>query len=447
MTKNRKQNLTDRTLKALKPAKLGERYEILDATQPSLAIRVTSGGAMTFVLRSRFPGSPHFTRKALGAYPTLSLGEARERAREWLQLIAKGIDPEVEAERARQEELRKQKHTFASVAEQYIAEVVIGPDPDDPLQRQARKTAQYIRSALVTRWGERPIADIDDVEVTAFLRERRGTPAHARNLLVKLRSLFSWAIETRSYGLKASPCDHIKINKLIGEPKTRDRTLTEDELRAFWKCTAGLGYPAGPLYQLLLLSGLRLNEVARASWDEIDLVKREWLVPKDRMKGRKHKARPHLVPLTSDMVVILENLPRFDGGGFVFTTTFGVKPVAFGNKIKRRLDRAMLSELREAAKLRGNKNPEKVKLAPWVNHDLRRTMRTGLSSLKISREIAEATLAHARPSLVGVYDLYDFKQEKLQALEAWGAKLRGIVEPDEPKPQNVVKLRPAMAVS
>ena len=51
------------------------------------------------------PRSPHFTRKALGAYPTLSLAKAREKAQEWLKLIAKGIDPEVEAERARQEEL------------------------------------------------------------------------------------------------------------------------------------------------------------------------------------------------------------------------------------------------------------------------------------------------------------------------------------------------------
>ena len=238
-----KQNLTNRTLKSLKVAKPGERYEIIDAVQPGLAIRVTSIGAKTFVLRSRFPGNPHFTRKALGAYPTLSLGEARERARNWLQLIAKGIDPEVEAERARQEELRKQNHTFASVAEQYLKEVVIGPKPHDPLQRQARQTAQYIRSALVTRWGERPIADIDDVEVTAFLRERRGTPAHARNLLVKLRSLFSWAIETRSFGLKVSPCDHIRVNKLIGDATSRDRDSDRRRTACVVEMHGGIGLP------------------------------------------------------------------------------------------------------------------------------------------------------------------------------------------------------------
>ena len=206
-----------------------------------------------------------------------------------------------------------------------------------------------------------------------------------------------------------------------------------------------MGYPAGTLYRLLVLTGLRLNEAARATWDEIDFAKREWTIAKERMKGKKNKARPHLVPLTDAMIEVLEGLPRFEGA-FVFTTTNGKKPIVLGDKIKRRLDAMMLAELREMAKLRGNK-PESVKLPGWVNHDIRRSMRTGLSSLKIPREVAEATLAHARPSLIGVYDLHDYQQEKLQALEAWGAKLSGIVEPDEPKPQNVVKLRPAMAVS
>ena len=86
-----------------------------------------------------FPGSPHFTRKALGAYPTLSLAQAREKARKWLHLVAEGIDPEIEAERARWNELRKQKHTFAFVAEQFIKEAVIGPNPQKPLQRQAAR--------------------------------------------------------------------------------------------------------------------------------------------------------------------------------------------------------------------------------------------------------------------------------------------------------------------
>jgi integrase len=422
-------------LKALKPAEPGKRYEVLDSTQPGLAIRVTAGDAKTFVLRSRFPRSPHFTRKALGAYPTLSLAKAREKAQEWLKLIAKGIDPEVEAERARQEELRKQKHTFSAVAERFIDEAVIGPDPQNPLQRQGRQTASYIRNTLVARWGERPIADIDDIEVAAFLRERRTTPAHARNLFVKLRCLFTWAIQTRGFGLKVSPCSNIAVNKLIGDVRARDRTLIDEELIAFWKSTAGLGYPAGPLYRLLLLTGVRLNEAARASWPEFDLAKREWTIPAKRMKGKQGKARPHLVPLTDAMLRILNELPRFEGGEFLFTTTSGKKPVSVGDKIKERLDAAMLAELRGAAKQRGD-NPERGTLPHWVNHDIRRTVRTRLSALRtVPREVREAILAHVPPGIIGTYDQHQFIDEKREALEKWGAKLAEFVDPaPQPKP-------------
>jgi integrase len=402
---------------------------------------VTAGGGKTFVLRSRFPGSRHFTRRALGAYPALSLGDAREKAREWLQLIAKGIDPDVEAERARQAELRKQKHSFAQVAERFIDEAVIGPDPQKPLQRQGRQTASYIRNTLVPRWGKRPIAEIDDIEIAAFLRERRKTPAHARNLFVKLRCLFTWAIQARGFGLKASPCSGIAVNKLIGDVRTRDRTLSDEELVAFWNSTADSRYPAGPLYRLLLLTGLRLNEAARASWPEFDLVKREWTIPASRMKGKQGKARPHLVPLTGDMIEILNELPRFDGGEFLFTTTFGEKPISMGDKTKERLDAAMLLKLREAARQRDD-NPEKVTLPHWVNHDIRRTVRTGLSALRTTpREVREAILAHVPPGIIGTYDHHQFIDEKREALEMCGAKVRSLLAP-EPTPTgvNVVQL-------
>ena len=74
------------------------------------------------------------------------------------------------------------------------------------------------------------------------------------------------------------------------------------------------GYPYGPIYHLLLLSGLRLNEVADAVWSEFDLAKGIWTIPASRMKGKNSKARPHSVPLTADILAILGSLPRFNGG-------------------------------------------------------------------------------------------------------------------------------------
>jgi integrase len=80
------------------------------------------------------------------------------------------------------------------------------------------------------------------------------------------------------------------------------------------------------------------------------------------------------------------------------------------------------------ARKRGE-NPAKVSLPDWVNHDLRRTLRSRLSELRISADVAEAILAHAKPGLRGVYDRYEHFDEKKHALELWATRLRSIVRP------------------
>ena len=84
-----------------------------------------------------------------------------------------------------------------------------------------------------------------------------------------------------------------------------------------------MGYPAGPLYRLLVLTGLRLNETADAKWSEFDLRNGAWIVPAARMKGRDGRVADHVVPLTADIAALLESLPRFKSGDFLFSTTFG----------------------------------------------------------------------------------------------------------------------------
>src|SRR5437879_9410671 len=96
----------------------------------------------------------------------------------------------------------------------------------------------------------------------------------------------------------------------------------------------------------------------------------------------------------------------------------------------------MLRTLRALAKRRGE-DPAEVTLPRFVNHDIRRTVRSHLSRLKVTEEAREAVMAHARPGIKGTYDLYDYLDEKREALELWAARLRSIVEPS---PANVVHL-------
>jgi integrase len=189
---------------------------------------------------------------------------------------------------------------------------------------------------------------------------------------------------------------------------------------------------------LLLQTGLRLNEVADASWTELDLPKREWTIPASRMKGRTGDARPHIVPITDDIKAILDSLPRFNKGNYLFSTTSGTKPVWMSSFVKTRLDKWMRRTLKALARSRGEDLVGRDPLPPWTNHDIRRSVRSQLSRLKIPEEVREAVLAHVRPGIKGVYDHHDYFDEKREALQLWGARLRSIVEP---QPSNVVKLR------
>jgi integrase len=438
-----KKALNDRGLKALKHASKGETYDVWDALVPGLGVRVSEAGRKTFILATRYPGSASYTRRSLGIYGALSLEKARTKARDWIELIRKGVDPWDEEERQRIEQQRKRANSFRVMAEAYVAQAVIGSDPDRPKMRKAAEVKRNIEKEFIYRWGDRPVADIagDDVAAAIEAVVARGSPGQARNLLGIAKTLFGWAARQRRFGLKASPVAELKGKHLIGAKRSSDRILSDIEIAAFWRNADRLGYPYAAAYKLLLLSGLRLNEVADAVWRELDFKEKIWTLPKERMKGTDEKARAHTVPLTNEMLAIFEPLPRSKGGDFLFSTSGGKTPVWMSDKIKKKLDRRMMRSLRALARMRGD-DPGKMKLAPWTNHDLRRTLRSGLSRLRIDHDVKEAILGHVKPGIARVYDHYDLLDERRDALERWAARLREIISPP---PDNVVKLPAARA--
>jgi len=427
-----RKTLNDRMLKSLRPAPAGKRYERMDAVVPGLGVRVTESGQRTFILIARYPGSRNPTRREVGKYGELTLDAARTKAREWLDLLRKGIDPRIEEERKRQAQLRAQENSFATVADEFIRRHV-------SKTRKAAIVEREIRREFVDRWGARPITDITQHDVVAVIDEAvdRGAPYQAHNLLGHVRTLFNWAIGRGVYGLDRSPCDRLKPGAVIGKKALRQRVLDDDELRSLWRAAGKAGYPFGPMYLLLMLTGQRKSEVAEARWHEFDLKKKLWTIPPSRMKADS----PHLVPLTDHAITILRSLPTFRKGDHLFSTTFGEKPVSGFSKAKRRLDRKMIRTWRALGRI-GEHDRRKAKLDDWVIHDIRRTMRTALSALPVPGGdlVRELVIAHTKPGLHKVYDQHAYLDEKRQALELWAARLRRIVEPP---PTNVVPMQRA----
>jgi integrase len=177
--------------------------------------------------------------------------------------------------------------------------------------------------------------------------------------------------------------------------------------------TERLRYPFGPLFRLLLLTGCRVNEIARARWREINgsLL----TIPAERFKSDAQ----HLVPLTKEALALVNEIPKFTKGDYLFSTTFGEKPVSGFSKAKARLDQLM-----------GHSEPFKL-------HDLRRTVRTRLASLKVPDSVAEMVIGHGKRGLGRVYDQHRYVDEMQEALELWAGLLRDIVTP---LPENVVRL-------
>jgi len=447
--------LTDRAVKAMHAAV--KAYDVHDAIVPGLSLNVLPSGLKRFVLLTRFPGAKHPTRRALGAYGALTLEAARVKARTWLELVARGIDPAEQIEAERRQRERARRVTFGAVVEDYIRLEVHGPGGEaHPRQRAAAATVSALRDVLVPLFGHRPVTELTADELMRPIelvgqigsdralvklkarkrlhrpgRKARPAPDQARALFVFAKTVLNWASEPDAdYGLDRNPLDRVRKARRFGSPARRDHTLSDEELAAFTLAIERLPVPHRQAYQVLLHSGLRLNEVARARWPEIE--GEAWTIAATRMKGRNSgqgQARAHIVPLTPALRKVFDAMPRGERGDYVFSVQDGAAPIAAGGAhTKATLDAEMLATLRQRAAACGE-DPAKVVLRPWRNHDLRRTCRSTLSRLGVRHEVGEAVLAHARPGVVGVYDKWGYLPEKREALEQWSQFLADLIRP------------------
>jgi len=133
--------------------------------------------------------------------------------------------------------------------------------------------------------------------------------------------------------------------------------------------------------------------------------------------------RAHTVPLTDEMVALFQRLPRFRGP-YVFTTENGETPYQFFSGAKARFDALMRAEL----------IGQSFGFRAFKIHDVRRTVRTKLGSLRVPHEICERVLAHTPDRLVRIYDQHRYDREKLEALQEWQAALQHIIALMPPSP-------------
>lgn len=254
---------------------------------------------------------------------------------------------------------------------------------------------------------DKPLPELTRSDLKEVLDKLRSQTATRRKLYAILRRLFRWAVSEGD--LERSPLEGLEAPPI---PQSRDRVLADWELRLVFEAAGNLGQPFGPLVRLLILTGQRMQELAAASWSELDRDEAVLRIPSWRAKN----GRATDVPLTD---AALGELDIVAGGkkwpqrGLVFTTT-GKTPVSGFSRAKRQIDREIELLLRKAQ--------EEGTLAEWRYHDLRRTLATGLQRLGVRFEVTEAVLNHisgAKGGVAGIYQRHDWRVEKRTALDAW----------------------------
>jgi integrase len=354
---------------------------------PGLYLVVQPSGSKSWAVRYRYGGQ---SRKAtLGSFPALDLKAARALGAKALRTVAEGRDPGREKAQSRSTKGDRIENVVTLFIERHCKR--------SNRPRTTAETERLLRQHVLGRWRGRLVHDITRRNVLDVLDRvvDAGAPIAANRTLSAMRKFFNWCVQRDIVAV--SPCAGVKPPT---EERSRDRVLSNAELKTIWTAADQVEGPFGPLIKLLILTGQRRDEVAKMQWSELDLKARLWTLPPERVKNNQ----PHEVPLSDAVIAILEFLPRLSGSPFVLTTS-GEAPASNYSKNKRRLDMLLSANM-----------------PSWRLHDLRRTTASGMARLGISLPVIEKVLNHSSGSfagIVGVYQRHSFAEEKRKALEAW----------------------------
>src|SRR5262249_2343529 len=381
--------LTAISIKNLKAT--DKRQEIPDGGCRGLYLVVQPTGRTSWAVRYRFKDKPR--KLTLGS---LTLAEARRATTEALHALDRGNDPAAlkfaAVEAAEQAEADRRRDTVEQLAGLFIEQHV-----KKELRPASQKQALHVLNSLVLpKWKGRTVHEIERRDIRELVEQvAKDRPVMANRALAHLSKFFNWLVDKDV--LKASPC--IKIKRPAKET-ARERVLTDDEIRSLWNACDEIGYPAGPAIKLLLLTGQRRGEIVGMRRSEI--TGDTWALSAARTKNKQ----AHEVPLTAQVLAIIEAMPVIDED-YVFTAGLGNATHA-----KAKLDDIMKPD------------------TPWVLHDLRRTVATGLQKLGVRLEVTEAVLNHKSGSfagIVGVYQKHQYAAEKRDALARWADHVDALV--------------------
>lgn len=397
------------------------QLELVDDRVPGLRVRAGKR-AVTWSLLVRLRNGKR-SRVKLGDWPMMSIAEAREAARLHRELVSDGVDPN-EVKQAEIETVRREyenRLTVKVALDKYEA-IKLVQLRHGPERRRSLDGKRGIISDLV----DRELASLTRAELTSRIRELAvKSPLAGNRKLAHLKAFLNWCVNE----------DFITTNvidkvKKPGREVPRTRCHSLDGLKEIWAAASRLGYPFGPLIQLLIVIPMRREEIASLPIDELKIDwqsnsgEGRWTIPGERVKNGRALNVPLSALATRIIRQVLDDPERPKDSRFLFTTT-GATSVSGFRKAKDRLDR-YIQEAREQVALQTGQTP--VEMPHWRVHDLRTSFATQAADvLHIDIAVVDRMLNHVATATTSkvarIYNMSELFEQRREASNAWAALL------------------------
>ena len=421
MEKNSKP-LSTMALKAMKP---GDKILVDAGENRGLRMRCGNGGTKTFFYRYKSPVTQKLTQVIIGHFPSLSLADARVKLQALKAARLEGRCPSSELNAQKQNEEVERQKTFLTVKnliDLYLSDYIEDRRVSGKMipgtrkrkgQKEVRRTL-YVDAIQVL--GGRVASEVTRKEVVDLIMSivGRGANVQAGNVLRELTAAYEYSIGLGYFDdAFANPAllakEGLRRAKVKLSSERGKRVLSEQELKQFLKWLPGSVFTPTQknVLRFTLWTAGRTGEVCGVMRKDIDLKKATWYLGETKTDIERY------VQLPKQAVSFVEQLMLVTGDCLFPSQKTGLP-----------IQQKSLSE--QAWQLRTTERM--LDISHWTPHDLRRTVRTGLSRLGCPNEVAEAILGHSRSGIEGTYDLYKYEAECSEWLQKWADYLDTLVD-------------------
>lgn len=409
--------LSFKTIEMMKP---GDKDKADVGENRGLRVSCGATGVKSFFYRYTSPVTGKLAQVKIGNFPQTSLAAARLKLNELKLLRQEGRCPASELKQEKQlraieaEQAKEPELTVQGLVELYLTERIEDRKTKDgkiiPGARK-KKGQDEVRRTLyadaVDKLGDRNAAEITCNDVITLINGivARGAKVQAGNVLRELSLAYEFAIGLGRFDASfANPALLAKSSlrqtriKLTNNRGTR--VLSEAELKKFLQWLPGSAFSPTikNVLRLTLWTGCRTGEVCNMAWKDVDLDKGTIHLRETKTGVERY------VQLSTQAVDFLKVL-RLNSDTYLFPST----------RTRRPIQQKYLTE--NAWRLR--ESSQMLDIPSWTPHDLRRTVRTGLSRLQCPNEVAEAILGHTKGGVEGIYNLYKYDAECKKWLQTW----------------------------